>query len=105
MWILIAASQLAAPQAVGLKSWFSDDDYPSSQSSSRETAFRTVTQTLVDARGKIVGCRTETPSSDPQIDARACAIILKRGKFESARWSDGARVPGVYRTSISFILY
>jgi hypothetical protein len=103
--LIISASLLAAPQPIRFENWFSADDYPSSAMEREVTAFRAVTQTLVDAQGKTVGCRIETPSSNPEVDGLVCAIILKRGKFEPARWADGTPVPGVYRKAISFIMY
>jgi hypothetical protein len=103
--LIISASLLAAPQPIRLDTWFSSNDYPTSEMDRADTTFRTVTQTLVDANGRIIGCRAETASSDPEIDALSCAIILKRGKFEPARWSDGAVVPGIYRKAISFLMF
>jgi hypothetical protein len=103
LWLLISA-QLAAPFPIDMDRWFSPDDYPTELVSNEHTSFQPVTQTLVDATGKIVGCRIETPSSSPQVDALACAIILKRGHFEPARWTDGSAVPGVYRKPITMLL-
>ena len=95
-------SQLAAPFPVDAEKWFSSSDYPSDLPDSSETVFQPVTQTLVNEDGKIVGCRVETASKSPKMDALACAIILKRGRFQPARWTDGTPVPGVYRWPISF---
>ena len=92
-----AASHLAAPFPIDPGKWFSSDDYPSDLSDSSQTAFQPVTQTLVSADGKIIGCRAETTSSSSKIDALVCATILKRGRFQPARWMDGTPVPGVYR--------
>ena len=100
--MLALVSHLIAPQPIHLEKWYSYADYPSARYGAAETAFETFTQTLVSASGKIVGCRAETASTDPQIDARACAIILKRGSFQPARWSDGTAVPGIYRTVVAF---
>jgi hypothetical protein len=104
MLILLAASQLASPAPIQFDKWFSDDDYPSELLNSNETAFLTVTQTLVDSTGRIVGCRIETPSANPKVDAIACAAILKRGRFVPARWSDGSPVAGVYRKLVRFMI-
>ena len=105
MLLLALASQLASPSPVDIERWFSWQDYPSEVRDSLKTDFEPVTQTLVSATGKIIGCRVETPSSSPKMDALACAIILKRARFEPARWSDGAPVPGVYRLPVVFMVY
>jgi hypothetical protein len=102
--LIISASLLAAPQPIHLETWFSEDDFPDSVMDQEKTAFRPVTQTLVDAHGKIVGCRLETPSSSPEINGLACGIIMKRGQFQPARWSDGTAVAGVYRAAIGFAM-
>jgi hypothetical protein len=60
---------------------------------------------LINADGKIIGCRVETASANPKIDALACAIILKRGRFAPAHWMDGTPVPGVYRWPVSFMIF
>jgi hypothetical protein len=104
MLLLFIASQLAAPLPIKPENWFSADDYPTDIVSGGETAFQSVTQTLIDSTGKMIGCRIETPSDDPKVDALACALILKRGRFEPARWGDGSPVPGIYRLVVSFVL-
>ena len=97
-------SSLAAPFPVDVDKWFSADDYPDDLISYKQTAFQPVTQTLVGIDGKMIGCRVETASPNPQVDALACAIIMKRGRFQPARWTDGSAVPGVYRWPVSFML-
>ncbi len=104
MLLLFVASQLSAPVPINVESWFSGDDYPMALASGVRTAFQSVTQTLVDSNGKMIGCRIETPSSDSKIDGLSCGIILKRGRFQPARWSDGTAVPGVYRWAVSYAL-
>jgi hypothetical protein len=104
MLLLMLAAQLAAPFPIDFDRWASSDDYPTDLVTGDHSSFQSVTQTLVDATGKIVGCRIETPSSSPQVDALACAIILKRGHFQPARWSDGTAVPGIYRKAIRIML-
>lgn len=105
MLLLLLASQLASPSPIAMDRWFSWQDYPSEVRDSLKTDFEPVTQTLVGATGKIIGCRVETPSSSPKMDALACALILKRARFEPARWSDGAAVPGVFRLPVAFYVY
>jgi len=103
MFMLLAAAQLASPAPIHFEDWFGSYDYPSDLfDENRGTAFQAPTQTLVDSAGKTFGCRVETPSGSPQVDALACAIILKKGRFEPARWSDGSPVPGLHRQVISF---
>src|SRR5579875_877106 len=79
MFWLLLATQLAAPFPVDFGQWFYPEDFPTELTSGEKTVFQTTTQTLVDAAGKIVGCRAETTSSSSEVDAHACAIILKRG--------------------------
>jgi len=104
MFALLIASQLSAPVPIRMQSWFNSSDYPPTLANGIRTAFQSVTQTLVDSTGKMIGCRIETPSSNPKVDALACGLILKRGRLEPARWSDGSPVPGVYRFAVSFAL-
>jgi len=99
-----AALPLAAPYPIDAEKWFSPDDYPTDQMDGAQTVFQPVTQTLVNVDGKIIGCRVETASRSAKMDALACAIILKRGRFEPARWMDGTSVPGVYRWPVSFMI-
>ena len=103
--IATPSSQLAAPYPIQAEQWFSADDYPTDLMDGAQTVFQPVTQTLVNADGKIIGCRVETASSSPKMDALACAIILKRGRFQPARWMDGTPVPGVYRWPVSFVIF
>jgi len=104
MLALIIASQLAAPQPIRWETWWSADDYPESAAEQESTAYRPVTQTLVDAHGKIVGCRLETPSKNAEVNGLACGIIMKRGHFQPARWTDGSAVAGIYRLAVGFAM-
>ena len=106
MLLLLAASQLSAATPVNIEKWIGPDDFPSSVSiDSQITKFELVTQTLVDSTGRIVGCRIETPSENPKVDAFACALILKRARFTPATWTDGTPVPGLYRRNFAFRIF
>jgi hypothetical protein len=102
--IIAASSLLSAPTPIQFTRWFSGYDYPTELLGGDQTAFQPVTDTVVDSSGKIRACRVETPSGSPKIDALACAIIVKRGAFKPAIWTDGTAVPGVYRTAIIFVV-
>ncbi|MCL6679582.1 hypothetical protein LZ519_09695 [Sphingomonas sp. RG327] len=103
--LLAASSLLSAPTPIEFGRWFGGDDYPAEVLGGNQTAFQPVTETAVDSSGKIRGCRIEAPSGSAKIDALACAIILKRGAFKPATWTDGTPVPGVYRTAIIFLVF
>jgi hypothetical protein len=94
---ILLASQLAGARPIPNEMWFSPDDVPSYLESG---AYRTSTQTLLDKTGSVVGCRVEMPSSEPKMDALACSLILKRGKFTPAHWSDGTPVPSLFRYTL-----
>jgi TonB family protein len=99
-WIILAA-QLASPVVSNPAAIMRDDDFPADavrRGINRFVAFRTT----VRPDGTIQDCTIERPSGDPKLDTLSCAIILKRAKFEPAKWIDGTPVYGVYRSNFSW---
>ena len=100
--IALLASQLAAAHAARDIGVFTSDDVPGYILDSGGI-YRVGTQTLIDASGKIIGCRTEQPSAEPRLDSLTCAIILKRAKFDApAHWTDGSSVPSLHRMTTTY---
>jgi hypothetical protein len=60
------------------------------------------TRTTVRPDGSTENCTVEVTSGDPKLDAYTCALIVKRGKFQPARWTDGSPVYGVIRVPVSW---
>jgi len=98
---LLIASQLVGARPIPNEMWFANIDPPSSVRESDDVV-QTVTQTLVDKNGKVVGCRVEEKSKQPKADAFACAAIIKLGKFRPGHWSDGTPVPSIFRYTFTF---
>src|SRR5689334_6933714 len=58
----------------------------------------------VAADGTPQDCGAEKGSGDPKLDAYTCAIILKRAKFQPARWVDGSPVYAVLRVPVTWAI-
>ena len=93
--------ELAAPVPVKFMSWFSPNDMPA-YVNMRGGTWRVLTRTTVEPDGKIQSCDAERSSGDPKLDDLTCKIILQRGKYLPAHWSDGSAVYGVSRTFITW---
>lgn len=99
-WIMLAA-QLAAPAPINPESIVSYHDFPAEalrRGISRFVAFRVT----VRPDGSVQDCTIERPSGDPKLDVFSCALMLKRAKFEPAKWIDGTPAYGVFRSSFDW---
>lgn len=97
-WISIAAD-LAAAQPANLASWFSEIKWEErvAKKGGHATTFIRVT---VAPDGKPDSCKVETTSGLADLDAEACAHVMERARFKSAKGPDGAAAYGVYRQNV-----
>jgi hypothetical protein len=58
------------------------------------------TRTTVRPDGRPQDCTVDPTSGDAKLDAYTCAIILRRAKFEAAKWIDGSPAYGVIRAPV-----
>lgn len=83
--------------------WLSDGDYPQTallQRKAGQTDFRVT----VGADGKPTACAVTLKSGTPALDERACTVIMRRGRFEPAIGTDGKPVPGLFASSVLWML-
>src|SRR5260221_1735982 len=104
-WIALAA-QLSAPLPIGprfpdVRALFTADDYPRYLQLEGKSAV-VYTRTTVRPDGSTEGCLPEISSGDKKLDAYTCALIVKRARFEPARWTDGTPAYGVIRVPVSY---
>jgi hypothetical protein len=102
-WIILAA-QISMPVALGVpipdvRAVFSSDDMPAYVQIAGVTRF-VFTRTTVRADGTPQDCTAETASGDPKLDAYTCAIIVKRARFEPAKWVDGSPAYAILRVPV-----
>lgn len=107
LWILLAA-QLSLPVPVGLRfpdvrSIFSPDDMPAYVQRAGVTRF-VPTRTTIRPDGTPRDCSVESSSGDPKLDIHTCAIILRRAKFERARWVDGSPAYAIVTAPVTWAI-
>ena len=107
LWITLAA-QLSLPTALGLpipdaRAVFSTDDMPAYVQIAGITRF-VPTRTTIGEDGIARDCSVERSSGDGKLDAYTCAIILKRAKFQPAKWPDGTPAYGVLRLPVTWAI-
>lgn len=106
-WIAFAA-QLSLPVPVGVRipdvrAVFSPDDMPDYVQIAGINRI-IATRTTIRPDGAPQDCTQDRASGDRKLDAYTCAIILKRAKFEPARWIDGSQVYAVLRTPVTWAI-
>lgn len=90
----VAAKPLTSPAT-----WFSTDDYPSA--AIRRELEGTVGYSLqISASGKVESCTVTRSSGHSSLDQATCRLLPRRGKFEPARDSSGAKVRGTFSAEI-----
>jgi hypothetical protein len=105
LWIILAA-QLSLPVAIGVpipdvRVIFSPDDMPGYVQSAGITRFVS-TRTTIRPDGAPQDCAAERSSGDAKLDLYTCAIILKRAKFEPAKWVDGSPAYAIVRAPVTW---
>lgn len=98
------AAQLSAAAPKNLRSWFGPRDMPTSVMVAGTGRSVVSIRVLVRPDGNIGGCTVETGSRVPILNSLSCSLVVRRAKFDPARWSDGSPVFGVYRTAVSWIV-
>ncbi len=83
--------------------WFFNADYPD-RAFERRWEGATIFELTVDPSGRPVGCAVDVSSGHEMLDERACAIALKRAKFEPALDAKGNPAYGVYRSRLNWAL-
>ena len=106
LWILVAA-QVSAVIPVSnrlsdVRSLFSYDDVPDYLVRLGEVSRTVYTRTTIRDDGSVQGCAAEESSGDATLDRYTCAIILKRGKFVAAKWTDGSPAYSVLRFPVTY---
>ena len=104
-WIVLAA-QLSAPISIGgripdIRTVFSADDMPVYVQQAGITRF-VPTRTTVGPDGRPQDCGVERTSGDAKLDVYTCAIILRRAKFEPAKWLDGSPAYAIVRSPVTW---
>ena len=106
LWIALAAAQMSMPVAIGVsdvRAVFSVDDMPEYVQHQGITRF-VLTYTTVGPDGTARYCSVDPSSGDPQLDRYTCAIILKRARFEPAKWVDGTASYAVLRVPVTWTM-
>jgi hypothetical protein len=99
-WIALAA-QLAAPAPLNYP-WIGPEDVPQYLGLRGEGVWFIPTRLVVAPTGQLERCEVELSSGITELDRHTCALLLRRAKFQAARWTDGSAVYGVYRTVIAY---
>jgi len=106
IWLALAAQMSLPISSSGIsdvRGLFSYGDMPRYLIEAGEDLSKTVfTRTTVRPDGSTESCSVEVTSGDPKLDAYTCALIVKRGTFKPARWTDGSVAYGVIRVPISW---
>lgn len=76
-------------------SWVTSDDYPS-RALREERAGTVGVRLTVDASGKVSNCDITSSSGHSDLDAEACKLLLRRGRFSPAEDSAGNKMGGVW---------
>ncbi len=84
-----AASPRGDPQ-----SWISTDDYPARSLREEKEGVSRVTLSI-GTDGRVTGCTITSSSGTPELDATACSVLSRRGRFKPAL-QDGQPVPSSY---------
>lgn len=62
------------------------------------------TRTTVRPDGAARDCVVDRSGGDPKLDALTCALILKRSRFQPAKWIDGTPAYAVLRKPVSWVI-
>lgn len=79
------------------------DDYPAEAIAKREQGTVAV-RIAVNERGEVTGCKVETSSGSPTLDAQTCKIVFARARFAPAKDSAGRLVAGEFHQRITWKL-
>ena len=109
-WIAFAAqlSSASLPVPLGfplpdVRAVFSADDMPAYVQIAGINRI-VATRTTVRPDGTVQDCTLERGSGDAKLDAYTCAIIVRRAKFQPAKWVDGTPAYGVIRVPVTWAI-
>jgi hypothetical protein len=101
-WLLLVA-QLAAPVLVNPLSVFTPADMPAYINMAGRDRF-VFTRTTVRDDGTVQNCTAERSSGDKKLDAFTCSLMVKRAKFQPAKWIDGTPAYSVRRKGMNWVI-
>jgi Gram-negative bacterial TonB protein C-terminal len=86
---------------VAWHSWITPEDVPADL---RARPYRTSTQLILDldAQGRATRCRIVAPSTEPRLDALACSLLRRRGRFEPLYFGPGQPVAGKWLMAVTW---
>lgn len=97
-----AAATATADQAQPARivaSPYSVDDYPQASLRRGESGYARIAVT-VSPEGRPIGCSVIVSTDYPDLDARSCAVMLKRGRFTPAVNEKGQASYAIYRQTV-----
>ena len=106
--LLAMAAQFSLPVALGVpvpdvRAVFSADDMPAYVEEAGTTRF-VFSRITVTSDGKAQDCGAEKSSGDAKLDLLTCVIILRRAKFQPAKWVDGSPAYAVLRVPVTWAI-
>lgn len=106
LWIMFAAQMSAVIPANNhvsdIRALFTYNDVPDYLLRLSEVSRTVYTRTTVRDDGSVQRCVAEQSSGDAMLDGYTCAIIVKRGKFAAAKWTDGSPAYSVLRFPVTY---
>jgi TonB family protein len=100
---LVAALQASNPRPLNTESWVAESDYPPAALRHNEQGV-VAFELQIDAAGRVALCTVTHSSGSVVLDARTCALIQERARFEPARDARGNAVAGSFRQRIGWQL-
>lgn len=98
-----ANSQASFPRPINPGGWISQEDYPAA--AIRANAEGVVGYRLdVDPNGRPTSCSVLESSGNADLDAAACTLLTRRGRFEPARDARGRAISGSYVSRVRWDL-
>ncbi len=91
------------PEPIDMAHWFTDKDYPTGakrDDKAGETDFRAT----VGTDGKVTACFVTLHSSSPDLDQKACSIVIARARFHPALDKAGKPIEWLYSNSVMWLL-
>ena len=101
--VYAAAPSGMKPKPMGSpRSWIPESEYPNDALDLQQD--RTVGYSLiVDAAGKVTGCKIRKPSGRDDLDAITCNILTRRARFRPAPSTAAMPYVGVFNSSVRWL--
>lgn len=81
--------------------WVTPEDYPTEQLRSWKSGTTSFVLTI-DETGKVTDCSITGSSGVPELDMRACEVILRRARFLPAKDRNARPMPSRYRNRVNW---